>query len=299
MSGLLKLSLSPNTRQSYERSWLLFHDFSKTTLRKTQTFPASIDNISLYVAHLGNSGKKASTIRTHLSALAFAHKINLLPDPTANFRVSKLILAISRKTGPSKKRDPIGIALLHCILAVLPRIIKDKYQCLLYKAVFSMMYHACLRAGEIVSSNTSKHTLRRNNIRTYNINGQQKLKLKFTSYKHSNGKTPSMRLDPKLPNKYCPIHLYQLYDKVAPSARYHAFTLINGEPLTRKAISDTLTLCTSHLSMKGLYNTHSFRIGKATDMVDEGYTDEQIITYGRWKSNAFRLYIRPDTICLP
>ena len=44
------------------------------------------------------------------------------------------------------------------------------------------------------------------------------------------------------------------------------------------------------------YNSHSFRIGKATTMAEEGYSDIQIANLGRWKSNAYKSYIKPQII---
>ena len=41
------------------------------------------------------------------------------------------------------------------------------------------------------------------------------------------------------------------------------------------------------------YNTHSFRIGTATSAEAAGLTESQIKTLGRWRSNAYRCYIKP------
>ena len=40
------------------------------------------------------------------------------------------------------------------------------------------------------------------------------------------------------------------------------------------------------------YSTHSFRIGAATSAKDAGISDTHIQILGRWKSNAFKQYIR-------
>ena len=45
-----------------------------------------------------------------------------------------------------------------------------------------------------------------------------------------------------------------------------------------------------------LFNTHSFRIGRATEMVKEGYSLEQIRMAGRWSSDAFKTYIRVNNL---
>ena len=40
------------------------------------------------------------------------------------------------------------------------------------------------------------------------------------------------------------------------------------------------------------YSTHSFRIGAATTVKDVGISDAHIQMLGRWKSEAYKLYIR-------
>ena len=42
------------------------------------------------------------------------------------------------------------------------------------------------------------------------------------------------------------------------------------------------------------YKGHSFRIGAASHAADKGFSDAQIRTLGRWKSDAFHLYIRSE-----
>ena len=44
------------------------------------------------------------------------------------------------------------------------------------------------------------------------------------------------------------------------------------------------------------YKSHSFRIGAASHAAEMGFTDAQIRTLGRWKSDAFRLYIPNDSL---
>jgi len=43
------------------------------------------------------------------------------------------------------------------------------------------------------------------------------------------------------------------------------------------------------------YNTHSFRIGAATSAESAGLTESQIKSMGRWKSDAYRHYIKPSS----
>ena len=44
--------------------------------------------------------------------------------------------------------------------------------------------------------------------------------------------------------------------------------------------------------MKGSVTSHSFRNGVATSMSQTGYSDEEIIMMGRWKSDTFLRYVK-------
>ena len=44
------------------------------------------------------------------------------------------------------------------------------------------------------------------------------------------------------------------------------------------------------------YKGQSFRIGAASHAADKGFSDAQIRTLGRWKSDAFKIYIRPERL---
>ena len=87
---------------------------------------------------------------------------------------------------------------------------------------------------------------------------------------------------------------YQLVAK--QSACY--FTHRSGEPLTVTYVRKTLVKV---LKLVGLnpteYNTHSFRVGRATDMFKQGYSPEaQVCKAGRWNSKADKKYIKPQIL---
>ena len=44
------------------------------------------------------------------------------------------------------------------------------------------------------------------------------------------------------------------------------------------------------------YKSHSFRIGGACHATDRGYSDAQIHALGRWKSDAFKVYLRSEVL---
>ena len=79
------------------------------------------------------------------------------------------------------------------------------------------------------------------------------------------------------------------------------FTKHNEKPLSRQEFS--FRFLRDCLELQGFpsasYNTHSFRIGRATQLSMDNATDAVISNTGRWESAAFKQYIRPAYFTLP
>ena len=84
------------------------------------------------------------------------------------------------------------------------------------------------------------------------------------------------------------------YLKARGSHPGYLFCRTDHSPFSRNEIVKVLKEELSRLNYNpDHYNSHRLRIGKATDMAIDGYS---VKTAGRWKSNAYRLYIKPQNI---
>jgi integrase len=74
------------------------------------------------------------------------------------------------------------------------------------------------------------------------------------------------------------------------------FAMEDGTPLTRKALTKALrtALIAARVPSAELYKGHSFRRGGATSLARVGVPDSVIKTIGRWKSQAYQLYVDID-----
>ncbi len=100
----------------------------------------------------------------------------------------------------------------------------------------------------------------------------------------------------------CPVHLVenyaqkraQLMVKAKQTSEAPFFIHQNLASLTRQQV---IVMLKKTLRMNGMYKsrygTHSFRVGRATDLYRLGSSDEQKRHAGRWRSNAMWHYIRP------
>jgi len=79
------------------------------------------------------------------------------------------------------------------------------------------------------------------------------------------------------------------------------FIFKDGRPLTRERF---VTAVREALATAGVdtskYCDHSFQIGAATTVAEQGVQDSVIRTIGRWESSAYLLYIRTprDKVCM-
>ena len=282
MESLLSSSLSKSSRLLYNNRWQSFVKFMRKTL-KSSPLPATSYHVSLFITHLHLKKLKCSSIRSYLSAIAFTHKLHGHIDPTDCFRIKKLLLALKKKTNRTGGRRAITKALLHKIISALPTLNISRYYQKLFKCLFLIMYFACLRISEVATVRHSSHTVQSKNVRM--INGM--LCIRLDSYKHSNQQSSKILLQPT-------------FDKLCPSRRNHSgplFITRRGKGISRDRVALTLKKCLELADIASKkFNTHSFRIGRITDLALSGTSYSRIQTIGRFKSNAFQQYIKPSAI---
>ena len=175
---------------------------------------------------------------------------------------------------------------------------------MLFRAMMSLMYFACLRIGEVAYSDTMDHvlTLPQIEVQVDRNSGQaQALVIHFKSYKHSKQTNlPSLNIQAEPGKLFCPVQAVTQYLKVRPPSMSGAIFLDKyGENITRSGFVVKLKSLVSMSRYCNLrINSHSFRVGRTTDMVMSGnYSDLYIQQIGRWSSEAYRRYVRPVVIC--
>ena len=91
----------------------------------------------------------------------------------------------------------------------------------------------------------------------------------------------------------CPVQAIIRYIGVRRSDPGPLFIRSSGVPLTRTFLVSELKVALRSLKVdESLYNGHSFRIGAATTAAQQGLQDSLIQTLGRWRSEAYKIYIK-------
>ena len=297
MTRLLQAAKAPTTWTSYDRSIQSFKRFYFSHYSTHCALPYTPQAVAAFISHLSLLNQAPSTIATHLSALAHAHKLLHLPDPTQSYLVRQIQLGSRRLNPTHDTRQPITKSILHQLLESIPLLSPSPYMSSLYRSLFLLSFYAFLRAGEAtVSGPQSLHTLRMSNILISQSNSHlPSLTITFTSYKHSNG-SPYVITIPTQPPP-CPVQsLRQFLQYRGESPGFLYLTPLNL-PLSRHQLAAFLTLTLQYSGYDPkLYNTHSFRIGAASHAASQGFTPLQIQRMGRWRSDAVLKYLRHPVI---
>lgn len=285
MNITLSSALAHNTQKTYSHIEKLIRNFyTETGLNATSVDPSIT---ALFTQFLGSSYKPA-TVRTYLSALSYRFKIRGLPDPTNAFIVKQTVTGLERIKPSMDNRLPITLPILKSLNNVAHTVL-NHYDTVLFKAMFSLAFFALLRIGEFTTGNTT-HTL---NVMHVSVD-KNGLVLNMPSFKHSKASSPhTVKVGHQDPT-VCPIVHLLAYLRIRPAGpNLHLFIFQNGMSVSRLNFTKVLRMClkAANIPDKNI-RSHSFRIGGATYMAGQGMSDSQIRALGRWRTDAFKRYIR-------
>ena len=302
------------TRENYYTVWKLFNKF----ILKLDSKPDSWeDRLLLFVAHLIDSNKQSSTVKSYISTIKAVLQEDGIEMEYDQFLLSSLTRACKINNDVISLKLPIYKDLLAIILNEISKRydnqLNQPYLSLLYRTMFSTAYFGLFRASEI-SESPSKHVVKVGDVQI----GFNKKKFMFilrSSKTHSEGTMPqivkieqhhnklkptaiattSQVFKPKL-QLPCPYKLLREYSrKRLPfrSRQENFFIYQDRTPVTAMDLRKCLrqALIAGGFNHEN-YSLHSTRSGRAGDLLRMGLSMEKIMKLGRWKSNAVFKYIK-------
>lgn len=197
-----------------------------------------------------------------------------------------------------KRKDtrlPITEHLLIRIVSALPAICSSQYESDMFSSAFVLCFHGFLRVGEVaINKKWNSHmVILFENIKIVNEKGINLIRI-FLKYSKSDqyGKGVTIEIIEN-DSMICPVKLLRTYLGNRPKFGGPLFCHFSGSPITRNqfvGILNKALKCTgidsSHI------RSHSFRIGACSSHFDKGTPVEEIKRLGRWKSDAYKRYIR-------
>jgi site-specific recombinase XerD len=142
----VRQSRADNTVRTYRAAWREFTNFANQ--RGESALPASETTVAEYLAALADSGAKVSTISVKLAAIAWAHRLEKVTDPTVFELVKGTMAGIRRELGiAANKKEPATLAEIQAMVATLPGTAKGKRD----KALLLVGFVGAFRRSELVA----------------------------------------------------------------------------------------------------------------------------------------------------
>ena len=137
-------ALSISTKEVYTKVWIDLFIFMVNQLGMQPVLPIDPEVMVMFAIYKHDSGSCAQTIKQKFSAVSYIHGLHRLLDPCKDDRVLKILKALGKLDVPNDPKKPITVGLLECILEVVDTVVPDAYEACMFRAIMSVMYHACL-----------------------------------------------------------------------------------------------------------------------------------------------------------
>ena len=278
-------ALSEGTQLAYKRAYKNFKAFA-VEHDLPYVLPLHTEHVLCFISYLYDKGFPSSSIASILSGIGYMHKQGNLHDPTHDFSVMQLMTSIRKQRPSVDSRKPISENILFSIFDVLISFNLAYYDRLLLQSLYLFVFYFALRIGEVTKS---EHNIQVNQVEII----EDKMSLAFVSYKHS-PLQPFVHTIKATKTQYCPVNAMRKYMSVRGLEQGPLFVRM-GKPLSQSYFSNYLK---EALNMAGIDNenisAHSFRIGAASFWASKGMSELEIKRLGRWKSDAWKKYMRHD-----
>lgn len=304
--NLLQNSLAPSSVQCYKRVIAYYTHFLSIYFPGARycLLPASMEQLSLFIAFCYHNELACSTVQSYMSVISYLHKLNGFKDLSQSFVIKKSLEGLRKVHGASDTRLPITYSILQQLVNSLKHTCNSFFERVLLKAMYLVAFYAFLRIGEITQTNTAIQ----NNIKFQEIqflfdkgaSVPNAFELHMRHFKHNVTKSSHILLIKESSENHihvCPVHALWDYCKLRGTHTGTLFCFMNGDPISRQFFNQHLkySLIWCGLSTER-YKGHSFRIGAASFAFEKGFSDERIQFMGRWKSNAYKKYIRAPVL---
>ena len=301
ITNLLQAAIAPQTKRTYSRAFHLLNHFVRDTFHVENNLPTSIDVLMFFIAHMHHKHMAASTICTYTTGIGYVNQLAGHYNPAQSFLIKKLLAAVKRGSRSPDTRLPITPSILAKLVESLSFTTPCHYNRIMFKAMYLLACHAFLRVGEMTYNNSESNVLQLRDVQFFQTRliHPSRLQLTFRSFKANYNIRPIV-LSLEARESYsdvCPVRsLYQFIELRGPQPG-PLFCFPGIQYVSYSFFRETLS---NSLSRSGLspsrYKSHSFRVGAASTAATLGISDEQIQHMGRWKSLAFKSYIRLPTM---
>ena len=244
-----------------------------------------------FISYISTAPIATSTVRVYLAAIrAWYLSMGLNPGSLYTPRVSWVIRALDRSNSPPVRAPPFTI---HHFSLIFPFISFTNHNLVCISAML-VGYFGCLRAAEYLSQPGSPRPLTPAHVRIVEANPPYATLEIPTSKTAHRGFSVVIGCTGRRICAVCWLRLV-LRTRSLPS-HLPLFSFRDGSPLTRAILARFMqgALRAAGADPNAGWSPHSLRAGAATDASGLGWSAHQIQAMGRWRSDAYTVYIRPS-----
>lgn len=195
----------------------------------------------------------------------------------------------------SDMRRPITFDILTQIHKKLRAICWSKYEARLFSAAYSIAFFGALRIGEVVCEGRAPRAQRGILLSDLTLSANELIVQVRSSKTNQLGRGALLRLPAAQGSGPCPVRDTRRFLYLRPSSPGPLLSHADGSLLARHQFTRVMRRALAACGLPAAeFAAQSFRIGAATTAVHLGLSMERIKDLGRWKSNAYRAYVREN-----
>nr|XP_030126823.1 uncharacterized protein LOC115494951 [Taeniopygia guttata] len=244
------------------------------------TWPIPVEQIRGFLAV--ESAYSTSKTLTYMAALSYLSKLTGNSDPLEDPITCCMVMGLKRRAGiPRDKYLPVTIEMLRSLLGVLESACITRYECLLFRALFTVAFFGALRIGEMVAKH--RNVLQPELLYLSDLQLMERKVLLFLPYSPVDQERHVISLALSGEPWVCPVLALRSYLTVRPRQEGPLFVHSDFRTVTKREFLAVLrrALCLLGLSPEQ-YGVHSFWLGTAVTAVRCGYPGEDVTRLARW-----------------
>ena len=286
---LLQNSVAPATWRAYAGGQAQYRDFCARY--GLLPVPASAATVIYYLAHMRRAGVGAATAKQRLAAVRHLHiRCGLDFAAGADTLVRAAVRGFPTRGGGGGARPARRGVTVNQLRAVKLAIGAGHLSYFVQRSLWaacSVAFYGGLRVSDYLATMPGRG-LRRSDVTFSEDDTQCVCDLRIQKNRQFGPAEPIFL--PATGTSTCPVRALRLYCDLRDArvgARGVLFLADDGQPLARRLLSGVL-----RDTLGDGFSTHSLRIGLATEAAAAGVSDDTIQHLGRWRSGAYRGYIR-------
>ena len=275
---LLENALAPATRKKYGKSVKKFRDFCHALGRKGNKIFLD-DSAELWLSELDKNKVTYGAILSHVSALRYHCVRHKLLDNLSTPQIKLMLRGIKKGSITSRKPVVANTSHLQRLVAVSKRVL-NRREYARFAAMITLAFYGFLRPSEYCLT-PSKHHIRRQDVQLSRKGSA--VRLKIWTAKHSQCRST---VQVEAAEICCPVTHLKRYMSVYKTLRGPLFNV------TAKSFRKTLSTMCKAAKIRSKLTPHALRHGGASWAGQKGWPDARIRAHGRWRSDAYKQYVR-------